>query len=292
MEIVSFYWCYDFGFYWQWFVFYKLGLSNQKNDLEEKNTNEKECENIIDDEFIIKFETNGGNSIEQITVCVSCIEDANKDLPIPVKSKMEFDGWFYDKELINKVEADNSGNVIKEQEFDDNNCFKKYKDIILYAKWSEKETTVSKPSNNTTNKPSSNANNKPTNNSTSKPQQKVEYYCIDPDAKLNGKYCETTIEVFATEKYGCESPYVLGYNDWCWLYSSTAAKVTTDGSYYRCPSSYSENSGKNDGICYKFDTQDVYYVCPSGYTLIRQQMGLTNIRYICRYVQKTPANTR
>ena len=75
-------------------------------------------------ENIIHYDTNGGNKIDDTKVPVNYrlkhITDAG--LPTPTKNGFYFGGWYYDKSLTKKVEANSIYDVITDSKKDSNGC--------------------------------------------------------------------------------------------------------------------------------------------------------------------------
>lgn len=109
-----------------------LIITNNKTQ-EEVLTN-KECVDILGGGFIINFITNGGNELESVNRCIGCGPNAYDELPVPVKDGYTFGGWYYDKDLINKVEGTSTLNVNPNPKYE-NGCIVSYNDVILYALW-------------------------------------------------------------------------------------------------------------------------------------------------------------
>ena len=88
-------------------------------------------------ENIIHYDTNGGNKIDDTKVPVNYrlkhITDAG--LPTPTKNGFYFGGWYYDKSLTKKVEANSIYDVITDSKKDSNGCDIGGQEITLYAKW-------------------------------------------------------------------------------------------------------------------------------------------------------------
>lgn len=95
------------------------------------------CNKLLGGSYNIIFDTNGGNEIENYSICISCTPETYEDLPIPEKEGNLFDGWYYDKSFKEKVEGESTLNVkiTTEKVKDENGCHEIYKDITLYAKW-------------------------------------------------------------------------------------------------------------------------------------------------------------
>ncbi len=123
-------------------LIYQFTFKDNKKDIEIDNNITKriekgECNKNINGSFNIKYNSNGGNDITSMSVSVVVETDNYEDLPIPVRDGFSFDGWYFDIELNNKVEAVNSKDIKPIPEYDNKNCLIGYKDIELYAKWNE-----------------------------------------------------------------------------------------------------------------------------------------------------------
>lgn len=109
----------------------------------------------------ITFDTNNGESLEEMRSCTSCCETnvtPTTVLPIPVKSGYTFDGWYYDSTYETKV-IDNTFTAVVDGKFFEGepyslstfgsgeNAATKFcatqaggrNSITLYAKWLEQE---------------------------------------------------------------------------------------------------------------------------------------------------------
>ncbi len=100
------------------------------------NKNRDDCHAITGGGFTLFFETNGGNEINPMHVCIACPPDSYDDLPVPVKDGYIFVGWYYDKNFKNSVDGMNSLNIkpnaiTSKKEW----CIIGYKDVTIYAKW-------------------------------------------------------------------------------------------------------------------------------------------------------------
>lgn len=109
---------------------------------EKKETKKKEvepCVSITGGAYVIIFETNDENPIENMSVCIACAPDTYQDLPVLESEGKEFDGWYYDKALTKKVEVTSSGEIEPSPKYDDkdNTCIVGYNNMTLYAKWNE-----------------------------------------------------------------------------------------------------------------------------------------------------------
>lgn len=80
------------------------------------------------------YDTNGGNNLESDLVLTSLPANANKKLQVPVKDGYNFEGWYYDKELTQKVDSDLIIKVNHEKVVDENGCATA-DEVYLYAKW-------------------------------------------------------------------------------------------------------------------------------------------------------------
>ena len=63
----------------------------------------KECVPFTGGSFSIIFNTNGGDEISSMSVCIACSPDSYLDLPVPVRDGYVFDGWYYDNGLGIKI---------------------------------------------------------------------------------------------------------------------------------------------------------------------------------------------
>ncbi len=72
--------------------------------------------------YDIKFETNGGNKLDDVTGVKSGTELGEVELPTPYRAGYSFVGWCTDKDLEKAADMD----------------ARVYKDTVLYAKWEEK----------------------------------------------------------------------------------------------------------------------------------------------------------
>lgn len=96
---------------------------------------EPECPTFTGGAYNLVFNTNGGNKIENMSVCIACSPDSYKSLPTPKKNKKKFSGWYYDEALTQKVDVKTTLDITPIEEIDANGCKVGYKDITLYAKW-------------------------------------------------------------------------------------------------------------------------------------------------------------
>ena len=102
------------------------------------NKKEKEeCHSISGGGYDIIFDTNGGIEIGSMPVCIACPPDVYENLPIPEKEGYEFEGWYYDKKLTQKVGTDNSLYINPNPEYAEEDCIIGYNDVNLYAKWNK-----------------------------------------------------------------------------------------------------------------------------------------------------------
>ena len=97
---------------------------------------EPECEYFTGGGFNIVFNTNGGEKLSPMDVCIACAPDTYNELPIPTKEGYKFDGWYYDKHFLRKVNVNSTLDITPVPK-KDGKCVVGYKDITLYAKWSK-----------------------------------------------------------------------------------------------------------------------------------------------------------
>ncbi len=109
----------------------KTSCSNYETTLYAKWQNENDCP-IIDGGAgkIVKFNTNGGNNIEDLQICVTCAPEAIV-LPTPTKIRSSFLGWYADPNFQTKVYGD--VNDIKGAIWTKVSCYKS--ETTIYAKW-------------------------------------------------------------------------------------------------------------------------------------------------------------
>lgn len=107
-----------------------IDKTNVKNNSQKQN--DKNC--INGGNFGLVFETNGGEAIEMMSVCIACGPDSYNELPTPTQEGKKFIGWYYNKDLTKKVEGtstlDVNPNPIK-----DGDCITGYNEVKLYAAW-------------------------------------------------------------------------------------------------------------------------------------------------------------
>ena len=101
-----------------------------------KNRKKNECHPITGGGFTLIFDTNGGNKIESIHVCVACSPDSYDKLPTPIRDGYRFDGWYYDKDFKDAVIGTSTldirhNTITSKKEW----CIIGYKDVTIYAKW-------------------------------------------------------------------------------------------------------------------------------------------------------------
>lgn len=83
-----------------------------------------DSDNDKDDDYTLKYVTNGGKAISSETKSRSWVKDY-EDLPTPTRSGYRFEGWYYDTRLTDKVTDDVKVNKTV---------------VTLYARWSSSET--------------------------------------------------------------------------------------------------------------------------------------------------------
>ena len=102
------------------------------------NNKKNKCTPFSGGSYNLIFITNSNQKINSIRICIACPPDSYDKLPIPLRDGYKFDGWYYDKELKNKVNAITTNEIIPITKKDKNNCIIGYYDIKLYAKWTNK----------------------------------------------------------------------------------------------------------------------------------------------------------
>lgn len=97
-----------------------------------------ECLPFVGGMFELNYNTNGGNEIEMMHVCVACAPSSYEALPVPEKEGYNFLGWYYDEAFEKQVEGESTLNVEHtERNTDEYGCETTYKPVTLYAKWGE-----------------------------------------------------------------------------------------------------------------------------------------------------------
>ncbi len=99
-----------------------------------KKDTKPKCSGKLGGEFTVKYETNGGNSLSNIVVCVACSPDSYTELSVPIREGYTFTGWYYDKTLTSLVDGNSTASINPEVKIVDG-CISGYKDITLYAGW-------------------------------------------------------------------------------------------------------------------------------------------------------------
>ena len=116
-------------------VWTKVGCYDQETTLYAKWQKEDDCPARAGGySKIVKFNTNGGNSIESISICTTCAPEETS-LPVPQKDGYYFDGWYADAKLTKKVVDDvsNATNVVWTKV----GCYDQ--ETTLYAKWQKED---------------------------------------------------------------------------------------------------------------------------------------------------------
>ncbi len=133
------------------FIIKKNNIKKSQNDssVQKRKDDDEKCQSITGGSFSLIFDVENGTTIDNINVCIACSPESYDDIPTPTKEKYVFEGWYYDKELSRKVEANNTKDIqpIPKKE---NDCIIGYEDITLYAKF-EEEAQDTEMSTNTQN---------------------------------------------------------------------------------------------------------------------------------------------
>ena len=78
----------------------------------------------------MKFNTMGGNTINDVSICVTCPPETI-NLPTPQRDGYTFDGWYADLELTKKVEG--GRNNVNNATWTKVSCYNY--ETTIYAKW-------------------------------------------------------------------------------------------------------------------------------------------------------------
>lgn len=118
-----------------------------RNEVKE-SLNKKDCTPFTGGSYTLKFDTDGGEEIEDMSVCIACSPDSYQDIPIPTKEGYTFEGWYTDKEFTNMVSITNIRDFKPVPEYDKNKCIIGYQDITIRAKWNKIQLRVDEEENN------------------------------------------------------------------------------------------------------------------------------------------------
>ena len=141
----------------------------------------KQCTPFTGGSYTLKFDTDGGDEIEDMNICIACSPDSYKDIPIPEKEGFTFDGWYSDKKLTKKIDFTNTKDIKAVPKYDKDKCMTGYKDITLYANWSDVQLRVEEDNNNTvSSQPRSGGESSGGNNSSQSSQETVPDYPMPP----------------------------------------------------------------------------------------------------------------
>ncbi len=111
-----------------------------------KNVFAEECVTSVGmQKYNVIFNTNGGNTIENMSICSTCgsseVGKAEALAVIPTRKGYTFDGWYADSELTIKVTDWSKVNIITEK--DSNGCPLDTMKVNLYAKWEQASGSTS-----------------------------------------------------------------------------------------------------------------------------------------------------
>ena len=118
--------------------YYKVALNTEKISRLMEDYGVSECP-IYDGEsyYNIKFEVNGGESLDNSRVCSTCSDAFSYEFPIPKREGYEFEGWYLDDKLSKKIESlvDIYFEIMRDLSVCDTGEMK----VTLYAKWKKVE---------------------------------------------------------------------------------------------------------------------------------------------------------
>ena len=93
-----------------------------------------QCPNEIS--LTVNFETNGGSKVDKVVLTSRNITNFKLNIPIPTKENYNFNGWYYDIDLKNKVDL----SMIFNPDLSKFEC--RDFEITLYARWVHKKTVT------------------------------------------------------------------------------------------------------------------------------------------------------
>lgn len=99
-------------------------------------TEQEECIPFTGGGYTLLFDTNGGEKLDSIHVCIACSPDSYEEIPTPTKGNDTFEGWYYDENFKKKVTDTSSKDITPIPKKNAKGCMIGYEDITLYAKWS------------------------------------------------------------------------------------------------------------------------------------------------------------
>lgn len=120
----------------------KEKTKNEDNKVINKEKVKKKCIPFTGGSFSLIFNTNGGEEIDSMSICIACSPDSYLDIPTPKKDGYNFDGWHYDKDFTKKIEFTNTKDFKAIPKYDKDKCMIGYEDIEIFAKWSEVQFKV------------------------------------------------------------------------------------------------------------------------------------------------------
>ena len=155
------------------FDYYDNREKTRNEAKESLNRNKKKCSPFTGGSYTLKFETDGGTDLEDMTICIACSPDSYKDIPIPEKEGFTFDGWYSDKKLTKKIDFTNTKDIKAIPEYDDDDCMIGYKDITLYANWSDVQLRIEEETQAATNNSQPSGRKSSGENNSSQPAQET-----------------------------------------------------------------------------------------------------------------------
>lgn len=115
-----------------------IGIIIIKISISDKNN--EECYSITGGGYNIHFNTNSNIILDSVHVCIACPPNTYTELPIIEKEGYIFDGWYYDSDLTEKVNASTTLDVKLNPIYKNKECIVGYNDITLHAKWNTIDT--------------------------------------------------------------------------------------------------------------------------------------------------------
>ena len=94
---------------------------------------------------VIIFNSMGGDSIPNGSVCIGCAPTAAAAIPTPTRNGYKFDGWYYESNYLTRVNGSLMSDIRANSSTDSDGC-EVYAPTTVYAKWTKNQSTCNNPS--------------------------------------------------------------------------------------------------------------------------------------------------